>query len=64
MPPRIEAQTRYELIDLALDTRGWLRSDNRVTIEDKRTPVQLLDFIATKGQEADAALANLRGLME
>ena len=35
---------------------------NRVTKEDKRTPVQLLDFIAVKGQEADAALQSLRVL--
>lgn len=36
---------------------------NRVTKEDKRTPDQLLEFIATKGQEADAALKSLRGLI-
>jgi type I restriction enzyme M protein len=35
---------------------------NRVTIEDKRTPVQLLDFIAAKGKEADNALKSLRAL--
>ena len=35
---------------------------NRVTKEDKRTPVQLLDFIAVKGREADAALHSLREL--
>jgi type I restriction enzyme M protein len=32
---------------------------NRVTKEDKRTPAQLLGFIAAKGQEADAALKAL-----
>ena len=35
---------------------------NRVTKEDKRTPVQLLDFITAKGHEADAALKALRAL--
>lgn len=33
---------------------------NRVTTEDKRTPLELLDFIAVKGREADEALARLR----
>ena len=36
---------------------------NRVNVEDKRTPPQLLDFITTKGLEADAALARLRKLV-
>lgn len=36
---------------------------NRVSEEDKRTPGQLLDFVAEKGKEADAALARLRGLI-
>jgi len=35
---------------------------NRVTKEDKRTPAQLLEFIAAKGQEADAALKALLAL--
>jgi type I restriction enzyme M protein len=33
---------------------------NRASDEDTRTPAELLDFIAAKGQEADAALARLR----
>jgi hypothetical protein len=36
---------------------------NRVSEEDTRTPAQLLDFIAEKGCEADAALARLRRLV-
>jgi type I restriction enzyme M protein len=36
---------------------------NRVSDEDKRTPAQLLDFVAEKGKEADAALGRLRGLI-
>ena len=36
---------------------------NRVTKEDKRTPDQLLEFIAAKGLEADVALKSLRGLI-
>jgi type I restriction enzyme M protein len=36
---------------------------NRVSKEDKRTPDQLLGFIAAKGLEADAALKSLRGLV-
>ena len=36
---------------------------NRVTKEDKRTPVQLLSAIAERGQEADKALAKLRELV-
>jgi type I restriction enzyme M protein len=35
---------------------------NRKSEEDTRTPAELLDFIAAKGQEADAALARLRAL--
>ena len=35
---------------------------NRVSDEDIRTPAELLDFIAAKGREADAALARLRTL--
>ena len=36
---------------------------NRTSDEDTRTPAQLLDFIAGKGREADAALARLRNLI-
>jgi type I restriction enzyme M protein len=36
---------------------------NRVTKEDKRTPGELLEFIAAKGLEADAALKSLRKLI-
>ena len=36
---------------------------NRVSDEDTRTPAQLLDFVAAKGREADAALARLRDLV-
>ncbi len=36
---------------------------NRVTKEDKRMPDQLLEFIAAKGSEADAALKSLRELI-
>jgi type I restriction enzyme M protein len=35
---------------------------NRASEEDTRTPAELLDFIAAKGQEADAALIRLRAL--
>jgi type I restriction enzyme M protein len=36
---------------------------NRVIIEDKRTPTELLKFIGVKGQEADAALKALHNLV-
>jgi type I restriction enzyme M protein len=36
---------------------------NRNSEEDTRTPAELLDFIAAKGQEADAALARVRALV-
>jgi len=36
---------------------------NRVTKEDKRTPDELLEFIAAKGSEAEVALKTLRGLI-
>ncbi len=42
---RNEAQTRYDLIDPALETRGWLRSDIRV--EETAAPV---DIVYGKGQ--------------
>jgi type I restriction enzyme M protein len=35
---------------------------NRASEEDTRTPAELLDFIAAKGREADAALGRLRAL--
>ncbi|HEX9045832.1 MAG TPA: N-6 DNA methylase, partial [Verrucomicrobiae bacterium] len=35
---------------------------NRVTVEDKRTPIQLLEAIAAHGKTADDALASLRRL--
>jgi type I restriction enzyme R subunit len=41
MPSRNEAQTRYELIDPALDTRGWLRSDIR--IETTARQIDIID---------------------
>ena len=37
---------------------------NRVSDEDTRTPAQLLDFVAAKGREADAALARLLQLIQ
>ena len=37
---------------------------NRVTETDRRTPTELLDIIATQGQEADAALSRLRTLID
>jgi type I restriction enzyme R subunit len=43
--PRNEAQTRFELIDPALEQRGWLRSDIR--IEETAAPV---DIVYHKGQ--------------
>ena len=36
---------------------------NRKSEEDTRTPAELLDFIESKGREADAALARLRALI-
>ena len=36
---------------------------NRVSVEDKRTPPQLLDFIDEKGREVDEALGRLRELV-
>jgi type I restriction enzyme M protein len=36
---------------------------NRASEEDTCTPAELLDFIAVKGQEADAALSRLRTLI-
>jgi len=36
---------------------------NRASAEDARTPAELLDLIAEKGREADAALERLKGLI-
>jgi type I restriction enzyme M protein len=47
--------------DAAYDLKAV--NPNRVTKEDKRTPAQLLDFIAAKGLEADATLSKLRTLI-
>src|SRR6266540_2149523 len=37
---------------------------NRASEQDTRTPTQLLDFIADKGRDADAALGRLRRLVD
>jgi type I restriction enzyme M protein len=56
-----EALAKAETIEnAAFDLKAV--NPNRITVEDKRTPVQLLDVIATQGREADAALASLRAL--
>jgi type I restriction enzyme M protein len=56
-----EALAKAETIEnAAFDLKAV--NPNRVTKEDKRTPIQLLDFITAKGQEADAALKALRQL--
>jgi type I restriction enzyme M protein len=47
--------------DAAYDLKAV--NPNRVTKEDKRTPAQLLEFIAAKGLEADATLSKLRTLI-
>ena len=44
--------------DAAYDLKAV--TPNRKSEEDTRTPAELLDFIAAKGQDADAALARLR----
>lgn len=36
---------------------------NWISQQDTRTAAELLDFIAEKGKEADAALERLRGLV-
>ncbi len=54
-----EALAKAETIEnAAFDLKAV--NPNRVTKEDKRTPIQLLDFITAKGHEADAALNSLR----
>ena len=56
-----EALAKAETIEnAAFDLKAV--NPNRVTKEDKRTPIQLLDFITAKGQEADAALQSLRAM--
>jgi len=56
-----ESLSKAEIIEnAAFDLKAV--NPNRVTKEDKRTPVQLLDFIAAKGQEAETALKALRQL--
>ena len=47
--------------DAAYDLKAV--NPNRGSEEDPRTPTQLLDFIAAKGVEADAALGRLRALV-
>src|SRR4051812_17767246 len=39
--PRNEAQTRFDLIDPALETRGWVRSDIR--IETTASQIDIID---------------------
>jgi len=57
-----EAQAKAEAIEnAAYDLKAG--NPNRITVEDQRTPAQLLEFIEAKGQEADAALKHLRELV-
>lgn len=49
-----------EIEDAAYDLKAV--NPNRVSEQDTRTPAELLDFIAEKGKEADAALERLRAL--
>jgi type I restriction enzyme M protein len=57
-----ESQAKGDAIEnAAYDLKAV--NPNRVTNEDKRTPQELLDFITTKGQEADTALIKLRQLV-
>jgi type I restriction enzyme M protein len=48
--------------DAAYDLKAV--NPNRVSQEDTRSPQQLLDYVAEKGREADAALTRLRHLMK
>jgi type I restriction enzyme M protein len=50
-----------EIEDAAYDLKAV--NPNRVSTQDTRTPIELLDFIAEKGKEADAALERLRALV-
>lgn len=50
-----------EIEDAVFDLKAV--NPNRVSEQDTRTPAELLDFIADKGKEADAALGRLRGLV-
>lgn len=57
-----EALAKAENIEVAAyDLKAV--NPNRESEEDTRTPTEFLDFIAAKGQEADAALARLRALL-
>lgn len=57
-----EALAKAETIEnAAFDLKAV--NPNRLTREDKRTPIQLLDSITAKGLEADAALQALRQLV-
>lgn len=57
-----ESQAKGEAIeDAAYDLKAV--NPNRVNEDDTRTPTQLIDFIAEKGVEADAALGRLRELV-
>ena len=58
-----ENQSKAETLENAVyDLKAV--NPNRTTETDRRTPTELLDFIETKGREADAALARLRGLIK
>lgn len=50
-----------EIEDAVYDLKAV--NPNRVSEQDTRTPAELLDFIAEKGKEADAALERLRILV-
>ena len=50
-----------EIEDAVFDLKAV--NPNRVSTQDTRTPGELLDFIAEKGREADAALGRLRELV-
>jgi type I restriction enzyme M protein len=57
----VERAARESLAKAVYDLKAV--NPNRASEEDTRTPSQLLDFIAAKGREADAALLRLRALI-
>ncbi len=58
---RENAAKAQEIEDAVYDLKAV--NPNRKSEEDTRTPEELLDIIATKGQEADTALNRLRQMI-
>jgi len=67
LPTRGESERSWTVTRAAIEAKNYdlkAVNPNRASEEHTRTAAELLDFIAAKGQEVDAAIARLRALTQ